>query len=250
MNNEDEMFIDNFIDCNSYSVDEFLTASKKFPIKGLKVLHLNINGCRSHFDEFSAFLASLPFTYSIIALTETHLTKNTDCNFELANYKSLSNYSKHGIKIFYANFLNVISLNDLNYNDEYKETLFVKFKCKDLGSLTFGVVYRPHSSTIEQFTDSFNTDVFSNIHPRDTVILTGDFNINLATTSSSTHVHEFVNVMLEHNLHPSIDKITRFNHLSSNNSSIIDHFWAQNPFPYSTHIIEANIRSLFNTPTH
>ena len=250
MNNDDELLIDNFIDCNSYNLDEFLTASKSFSTKGIKILHLNINGCPTNFDEFSAFLTTLSFNYAVIALTETHLTKNTDFNFELDNYRSINNYSKHGIKIFYDKTLNITPLTDLNYNDEFKETLFVKFKQKDLGILTFGVVYRSHSSTIEQFNTSFAYDVLDRIHPRDPVILTGDFNINLAIEHKSPSVQQFANIMLEHNLYPSVDKITRYNHFNPENSTIIDHFWSRNPFPYSTHVISANISDHYIIALH
>ena len=241
MNTDEEVYLDNFLACTSYEVDQFQDACTRFSKGGLRFLHLNINGCRTNFDELNVFLSSLPISYAVIALTETHLSPINDVNFELANYKSVSHHSKHGLKIFYAKHLNVNIIPSLTFNDDCKETLFLKIKCKYLGYITFGVLYRPHSATIEQFNHSFSEDILSKFSPLDPIVLTGDFNINLAHASIANDVQDFINLMHESNLLPSIDKVTRYNSLNPSNSSIIDHFWSRLSVPYSTHIIKTNI---------
>ena len=250
MSLDDEVSIDNCIACTSYELDQFYAASVDLSNESIRFLHLNINGCRSNFDEFKCFLNSLSFNYTIIALTETHLNKDNDVGFELEGYKSVSNYSKHGLKLFYTKCLNVSVLDNLTFNDDYKETLFIKNKGNSFGAITFGVTYRPHCSTIEQFTASFREDILDRFGSFESVVITGDFNINLAIADSTNDIQEFINTMLEYNLFGSIDDVTRHNSLNPLNSSIIDHFWSHSQFPYSTHIIKTNISDHYIIALH
>ena len=250
MNNDEEIYLDNFTACTSYEVDQFHDACGGFSKDGLRFLHLNINGCRTNFDEFNAFLSSLPISYAVIALTETHLNTNSDNNYEFDNYKSVIHHSKHGIKVYYAKHLNANVIPSLTFDDEYKETLFLKIKCQQLGHVMFGVVYRPHSATIDQFNNSFSTDILSHISPHDSVVLTGDFNVNLAHATLSNDIQDFINLMYESNPFPSIDKVTRYNHFNPSNSTIIDHFWSRLKLEYSTHIITTNISDHYIITLH
>ena len=247
-NIEDEYPVDNFLSCESYEVEQFLDFSNKFKNNKLTFLHLNINGCKSNFDEFNAFLSTLKYQYAIIALTETRLVENTDCNFELDGYNCINSYSKHGLKIYYLKSLKVDLLSYLNFNDCFKETLFARIKCPTLGNIIFGVVYRPHSSSIEQFNASFSSDILLKLNHADSIILTGDLNINLALTTNE--VQNFTNLMLESGLFSAIDKVTRYNSLNPANSSIIDHFWCRLRFPYYTYIIKTNISDHYIISLH
>ena len=53
MSDVDEFIVDNFTVCNSYEIDEFYNANKNAKSNTLKFLHLNINGCRSNFNELN-----------------------------------------------------------------------------------------------------------------------------------------------------------------------------------------------------
>ena len=245
----DEFFVDNFTVGNAYELSDFYNIVNNFQSNTLKILHLNINGCRTNFNELNLFLASLPYQYAIIALTETRLTANTDFGFHLLGYKCITHYSNHGLKIYYLNSLKLNSVTDLYFNDNYKETIFVKIKCSTLGELMFGVIYRPHSCSIQEFTASFKTDILDKISPRMQLILTGDFNINLAH-SHAANVEDFIYTMNESNLIPSIDKFTRYNANNPTGSSIIDHFWSRIPFQYFTNIIKTNISDHYIVTLH
>ena len=239
--------IDNFTSCKSLKVDQFIASAPNSDDNNLSFFHLNINGCRTNFDELSAFLNSFKFKYTIIALTEINLTRDIDKGFELEGYKSLGWYSKHGIKVFYLKTLNVSTEPRFNYNDITKETFFIKFK-SPIGELLFGTVYRPHSSTITQFNDSFKTDILTQLRPNERAIICGDFNINILETDNSclpAESLEFIHAMTEKNFVSSIDKITRINKLNINNSTTIDHFWSRIPCSYFTQVIESDISDHF-----
>ena len=50
-------------------------------------------------------------------------------------------------------------------------------------------------------------------------ILTSDSNINLAIEYKCPYVQQLTNIIIEHNLYPSADKITRYNYFNPENSS-------------------------------
>ena len=250
ISNDDEESRDNFISCDTVELEDFIGLSDSVSNNNLNFLHLNINGCRTNFNEFQLYLNSLSFDYSIIALTETNLNDNNDFNYELPNYKSINHYSKHGLKIFYLKNLRVDIDSSFTYNDDFKETIFIRIKSHNLGELLFGTVYRPHSSTVRQFNVSFQNDILNKLNSRESIIITGDFNVNMANSDTSIEVIDFKNMMLESNLHSSIHEITRFNPFNANNSSIIDHFWSRIPFPYRTYVIKTNISDHYTIALH
>ena len=70
------------------------------------VLHLNIRSCRSNFHTFQTFLQTILFNFTIIILTETWLSDNSDFFFELKCYNSYSLHRNNhggGIKILLMN---------------------------------------------------------------------------------------------------------------------------------------------------
>ncbi len=87
-------------------------------------------------------------------------------------------------------------------------------------SAVFAVVYRPPSSHVPTFLSEF-TDFLSNIEniaPTADLFVAGDFNINLLSPNSS----EFCNLMLSHNVYPTIFHPT---HESRHNATLIDNFF-------------------------
>jgi exonuclease III len=254
MNNNDAdgnyEYVDRFIACESCEADQFVEVTSPCLNKNINFLHLNINGCRTNFDEFRLYISSLSFNYAIIALTETNLNENNDFNFELNNYRSINHFTKHGLKIFYLNSLKVEVESSLNYNDQFKETLFIKIKSRALGYLLFGVVYRPHGASIQQFNESFQDCILNKLKPLDPVIMTGDFNINLLNSNISHDVQDFESIMYEANMSSSINKITRFNSICPLNSTIIDHYWSRIPFSYRTFVIKTNISDHYTICLH
>ena len=247
--NDDLLFsADNFTHCQSFKVNEFIDATSNFVHNSLSFLHLNINSCHSNFDELAIFLSSLRIKFTVIALTETNLTENIDRSFELEGYKSIGWYSKHGIKIFYLDFVHVSVESQHNYNDNVLETFFIKIKSLLIGDLLFGAVYRPHSATVSQFQDSFEQNIIYKLRRNERVVICGDFNINLYNIDNQNLPQDtlnFMNLMNENNFVSAIDKITPLNKVNPLNSSLIDHFWCRLPFSYSSQVIETNMSDHF-----
>ena len=244
----DPLILDNdetlnpFQGCSSLDVNEFIEMSEQMEKNSLSILHLNIRGCRTNFADFSATLSSLHTNFACIALTETNIiTNDNDVNFNLNGYNCENLYDGHGIKLYIRQSLSYKLLETIKISNGILECLFVKISFKSSKDLIVGVVYRPHFSAIRTFNDFFEERVLSKLRPSQTIMMCGDFNINLRNAVSDASIHEFSNLMQSHNLCQGITEITRYNNMNSANSSIIDHIWTNFNRPFSTYVIQCGI---------
>ena len=248
--NDELELLDGFESCTSSTLDDFINISEAISNTQLSFLCLNINGVRSNFDELILFLNSIKHQYAIIGLLETNLTANTDFNFEIDGYKSISFHSKHGLKLYYKNHLNVRAETLYNYNDVTKETLFIRIKIRNSNDILFGLVYRTHDCTIDEFNNSISNDILTKLNVNQSVILGGDFNINLHQINNNRAIYDFQSRMFELNYYQSITEVTRHNQLNALNGTIIDHFWSRIPFEYCTHVIQTSISDHYAIALH
>ena len=225
----------------------FLTA-EQFNIKtdhlsdsAFSLFHLNVRGCRTNFNLLTSFLQSLKFNFTFIALTETYITENSDYNFSIPGYNCISHYSKHGIKLFCLRSLQCNKIHEMCYDNETLEALFVTLNCQALNKQIVGIVYRPHSNTINNFNDFIEHNLLNNFRRNVNYLLCGDFNINLLSYNSNENVKIFQNLLLTKNLIPSNFCVTRYNNANPENSTCLDQFWSNICIPYRTYTIESSI---------
>ena len=89
----DDDFYNTVNSCSVTSPDKFSDEFSKFSVDSyFSILHLNMRSCRRNFPLFHVFLTSLLTNFSIIALTETWLTKDIDLLFNLDGYNEFSMY--------------------------------------------------------------------------------------------------------------------------------------------------------------
>ena len=233
------------------SADEFDILSSEFKPSDLNMIHLNIRGCRTNFNDFSAFLSLLGIKFSCIALTETNISSDIDANYQLNGYKCENLLSKHGIKLYIKDTLSYSRIENLTIKNKIVECLFIKLNFKYSKDLIVGVIYRPHSSSVHVFNEYLNDYILTKFRPHDSVLLYGDFNINMLQTHTSVPANEFCNLMQTFNLHQGVTEITRYNTLNPGNSSIIDHIWTNFNMPFSTYVLQCGISDhypiLFNS---
>ena len=232
---------DQFKGCSSVTLDEFIDKCEEFRSNDFSVLHLNIRGCRTNFDDFSSFLATLDKSFSCIALTETNITNDIDVNYGINGYKCENLYTGHGIKLYIKETLTNKRVDTLSICNEVIESIFVKLSFKYNKDIIVGAVYRPHSSSVRTFTEYFNVNILRKLKPHQTAVLYGDFNINFRHSCSDPSISEFVNLMQSHNLNQYVTEITRLNTTNIANSSIIDHIWTNFNRSFSTYVIECGI---------
>lgn len=100
----------------------------------LNFLCINVRSLMGKSTEFFSFLQLSKINYTFIALTEVALTSETDKNFDIDGYNCKSIYRSDrggGIKLYYAQHLDVQILSNLTGIFESHEALFVE--CSSVG---------------------------------------------------------------------------------------------------------------------
>lgn len=225
-----ESFDNVSIKCDVLSPDEFINknATKYKPNSFLSIFHLNIRSCRSNFANLQLFLQTLLIPFTIIILSETWLSEDSDFLFEIDGYKSISlNRNNHGggIKLYVLEAFEIVLLNHFSFIGDLYECLTCEL---EISSKKFTVcsVYRPPQSNIFRFIDKFNSEVLSRLSNKSKTIIVGDFNINLLNPLSLSSINSFISLMLSFNYISCITCPTKYNPLNPiTKYSLIDHIW-------------------------
>ena len=106
----------------SVSLNDFNTKITTLANNSLSIYHHNIRGCRTNFELFKCFVASLKISFSFIALTETNLSESIDKGYDIPGYYCINSYSNHGIKLYCLRSLRCNKISDLCFNNEFIES--------------------------------------------------------------------------------------------------------------------------------
>jgi hypothetical protein len=131
-------------------------------------------------------------------------------------------------------------VNQLSVCNTHIESCIVQVKLNKF-LLYVVTIYRPHSSSIENFTEKLIELLLSDVLKGKNVVLLGDFNINLLNQNINCISH-FTNSLQCLNFLPLITKPTRFPSETLNSEpSLIDHIWTNIMEHFSSGIIPADI---------
>ncbi len=105
--------------CSFYNEKQFNSMVNKIP-KGISVVstfHLNIRSLSKNYDHLNQYLLGLEHTFSVIALTESWLTKETDSLYELPDYNCVHYHRKirvgGGVSLYIQRDFHFVRGNDL-----------------------------------------------------------------------------------------------------------------------------------------
>ena len=186
------------VPCEEVSCDLMKERLKTFKSdKSFSVVNFNIRSCRKNFPLFLAFLNQLLFSFSVICLTESWLSQDTDFDFNIDGYNQVNSYRNSrggGIKVFYRDNYFIKILNDLTYVNNLMEV--ITFWLID-GSqrFLFSCIYRPPSSNANDFNASFS-QYLSNLPLNSRIFILGDININLLNPYNHNYVNEYISILL------------------------------------------------------
>ena len=110
--------------------------------------------------------------------------------------------------------------NNLCINCEAIESLSIEISNYDVKNIIFNIVYRPPDGDLEVCENYFQSILSHNSIRNKNVILAGDFNINVLDFEQNKKVQNFVNLMFQFGLVPTINKSTR---VTNKTISAIDH---------------------------
>ena len=186
--NDVNFFHDNVspLDTDYISADDFSGNFKDLTENSFPLLHLNIWSLIKNFESFPELYKSLSFKFSITCFSEKwsndeNLSKNS--LFQLEGYSLLHENRKYcrggGVAIFVHESLCYTKRNDLCINCEAIESLSIEIRNNDGKNIIFNIVYRPPDGDLEVCENYFQSILSHNSIRNKSVILAGDFNINV-----------------------------------------------------------------------
>lgn len=171
-----------------------------------KVLTLNIRSYQRNFDDFCIAFKRLDTDFDVVVLTECWLSEGTILE-PLPGYsvsRSQLQSNKNGGVIIYTL---------MNRNVKVIESVIAEADSLllelDNSIAILGIYRSPSFSNLDNFIVSLDT-VLSQIKKYSTVVVTGDINIDIISTSISNHT-EYLCLMASHGLLPAITEPTRGN---------------------------------------
>ena len=204
---------------------------------------MNVSSLNAHFDELSSMLSLLNFDFSIVGLTETRLIKdrNVTLPIELEGYSyehTPTEASCGGALLYISKKFNYKPRNDLLlYKPFHLETIFVEIIFPKKSNIIVGCIYKHPCMSVTEFNDIISPVLQQISTENKTIILLGDFNIDLIKCSTDNNTSEFFNLVSSYNLLPYITLPTR---ITDRSQTLIDNIFSNST---STQIISGNLTS-------
>ena len=144
---------------------------------------LNIDGNMKNFDTLQTTLHAINHNFSVLGLAETNVDPATKELYRIPQYTSvyqnkLSGKKKGcGVAIYIHDSISFKQQDVVSICTKDIETLFITIS-SSTHPVHIGVVYRPPSGNIDEFNENLR-EILSSFKTNNTVVLMGDFNINL-----------------------------------------------------------------------
>jgi len=195
------------------------------------VLHLNIQGLASKFDNLKILLDSMIAIGKkpdFVLLCETFLTKNNAHLFKVDGYsfvfRNRANSPKGGVAIFINNSITYTNRPDLGINvDREFESIFIEVKTST-SKLIVGEIYRI-PNTNEKISIERYTSVLNQLDAEKCDALFGtDQNFDYAKINSQQNISDLFDTFCSKGYLPTITKATR---ITKSTATIIDNIYVK-----------------------
>ena len=143
-----------------------------------------------------------------------------------------------GALLYISKKFNYKPRNDLLlYKPLHLETVFVEIIFPKKSNLIVGCIYKHPCMSISEFNDVISPVLQQISLENRTIIILGDFNIDLIKCSTDSNTSEFLNLVSSYNLLPFITLPTR---ITDRSQTLIDNIFSNST---STQIISGNLTS-------
>ena len=231
MKESDESGVENVtgINCKYYNSEEFVDEFSNS--KCFSAFHLNIASLTKHFDELQTLLSLLNINFSVIGITETKFLKDIQpsTNFTLNGYcceHTPTEMSAGGALLYISNHLTYKPRKDLNnsfYQSNDLESVFIEIVYEKKKNVIIGCVYKHPKMCIDNFNNNFLHPLLDKVNKeKKSLILMGDFNINLLHADTDNSVSDFLDILGSYSLLPQVLFPTRVTNYSK---SLIDNIF-------------------------
>ena len=205
--------------------DKFLNIN--WNAKDIAIVHVNCRSLKRNFDGLESFIGSFSHPLTAICVTETWLSSTNDTSFGLPGYSLVSkprlDKGGGGIGIYINNHCTFKVRNDACITKPHLECLFIETICVNKPCLLIGCVYRPPNSDVKLFNIEFDMLLNTLMSKREhTVIIAGDFNLDLIEYTKHPPTELFLNNLIGHSLFPSIRNPTR---IATNSATLLDNLF-------------------------
>ena len=232
----DNNYLNNFYESNDrlsqsnyYTVEQMKIYVANNYYNKLILLNCNIRSFNANSENLLCTLKSINFLPPILIMSETWLTTG---NVSLSNIDGYTSYHTireggrgGGVSVFVRDDILSEQILPLSLCTSTIECLTVKIT---IAGVTTNIVaiYRPHSDTIENFSNALNVLLQNRTFSCNKTIIAGDFNINLLDETDS-NVLFFTSTMYSMHYFPTISKPTRFpsSSIQRGHPALLDHIW-------------------------
>ena len=177
--------------------------------------------------------------FSIIGLTETWLSSDSNQPFALDGYDFIVNNRPNraggGVALYVSQSFEFIIRDDLNSMNNNVESLFIEIIIPGNKNIIVGIIYRPPSSNSNDFL-TYLTDLVKNpLFMKKNSFIMGDFNLDLWMHGNNNRTQEFLEIFMSGSFLPLISKPTR---VANNSATLIDNIFCNTlPVPDSSIIL-------------
>lgn len=215
-----------------FNIDNINTKFPKNPSNGTNFFHMNISSLCRNFDDLQTLLARINLKFNIIGITETKLKKNSirNININLNGYvieHTPTEGNCGGALLYIDNSLNYIVRSDLKiYKKKELESVFIEIINPKGKNLIVGCIYRHPCMNSSEFIDIYMSELLQKLSREDkTIMLMGDFNIDLLKYDSNKDSTTFLDTMYTSFLLPYITIPTR---VTTHSKTLIDNIFSNN----------------------
>ena len=182
-----------------------------------------------HFHELHTLITECKTSFDIIGITESRLKKNIppQANITLQGYNMehcTTESTKGGALLYISSKHNYKVRNDLKlYKPKLLESVFIEILKPRKKNTIIGCVYRHPCMSVSEFNDTYLNSLLNKLSLENkSLIIMGDFNINLLNSDSDNDISDFLDQMLSNSLTPGITIPTR---ITPKSKTLIDNIF-------------------------
>ena len=239
--------------CSSYTINEFNSKFENYS-KNYSVYNHNVQSFHAKASRLQSFFNVLNHKFDCIVLTETWNSADNVNLCHLENYSAVHTFRKPvvshrggpggGVSIFCdSNLYRINKIDQLSVCNDTIESCVAEISSNDDPSQNHAIVaiYRPHTDSIENFTEQLFRILSDSIISNKSIIIAGDMNVNISA-SNNTATNEYLNILSSLHFIPAITIPTR--HVISDSGTVsttLDHIFLNKLTPFHSAVFDYDL---------
>ena len=198
------------------------------------IIHFNSRSLNKNFDNIHDFISRADHTFTIIAISETWLTDDTNHMLDIDNYTLINTprqdrrsggsalYVHNSVSFRFREDLNLISnpadTDELNHS----ESIFIEIVNTAKKNIIVGNIYRAHHTDTGLFNADLENCLAKLSNENKQCYISGDFNLDLLKHDTNDIINNFLNTFYNNDMRPLIDRPTR---ITPTSATLIDNIF-------------------------